>query len=195
MTLSKAALRQEMHARREPLSVPERVAAATALALHADALLALVSASGRPVVSSYRAIGPELDPKLLEAALAVRGAQLCLPVMVGRSRPLLFRRYADGDALVARTWGIQEPADTAAVVTPDIMLVPLLAVDGTGARLGYGGGFYDRTLRDLRRNGRVVAVGIAYEVQVVAAVPTEDYDERLDQLLTPARLRACALAG
>ncbi len=191
MTLTKAALRADMHARRAGLSAAEREGAAKALAAHAGQLLSLAGGVQAPTVSTYWAIGPELVPKPLETALIGRGATLCLPVMAGRAQPLVFRKFGHGDALVERTWGIKEPSELAVVVVPDLLLVPLLAVDLTGARLGYGGGFYDRTLRHLRSTRTIVAVGVAFAVQVVDAVPTETYDERLDWLVTPGGLARC----
>ena len=86
------------------------------------------------------------------------------------------------------TWlksGIREPGSQARVLEPDVLLVPLLAFDRSGHRLGYGGGYYDRTLRDLRRRRPIVAVGLAFGCQEVDAVPHLDYDERLDWVLTP----------
>jgi 5-formyltetrahydrofolate cyclo-ligase len=191
MTLDKAALRRHMLAHREAIDAAARATAGAAVARHVDAVLAVVPELQRPVVSSYLAIGPELDLATLEAALVERGARLCLPVMVGKGKPLVFRSYRLGDVLAERMWGIKEPVATAEVATPDILLVPLLAVDLTGARLGYGGGFYDRTLRALRASRAIVAVGVGYDEQLVDAVPTESYDERLDWLLTPAGLKRC----
>jgi 5-formyltetrahydrofolate cyclo-ligase len=191
MAPDKATLRAAMHARREALEPADRSQAAIAIAQFADGVVHVAGGKAAPLVSSYWAIGPELDPTQLERALVARGCTLCLPVMVGKAKPLVFRRYVFGDVLVERTWGIREPLAAAAVVTPDILLVPLLAVDATGARLGYGGGFYDRTLRALRADRTITAVGVGYDEQIADAVPTESYDERLDWLLTPAGLKRC----
>jgi 5-formyltetrahydrofolate cyclo-ligase len=90
-------------------------------------------------------------------------------------------------------WGIREPDESAPVVEPDVLLVPLLAFDRTGARLGYGGGFYDRTLRGLRDRKSIVTIGLGYASQEVDAVPHLDYDERLDWVLTPEGLIRCSL--
>ena len=189
--IDKAALRTLMHERRSELAADIRASAATALGAHAESLLSRTGALQAACVSSYSAIGPELDPAGLEAALVARHCTLCLPVMAGKTKPLIFRHYAHGDQLVERTWGIKEPPATAAVVTPDILLVPLLAFDDHGQRLGYGGGFYDRTLRALRAARRIQAVGLAYDEQRVLEVPHLDYDERLDWILTPSGLRRC----
>jgi 5-formyltetrahydrofolate cyclo-ligase len=83
-------------------------------------------------------------------------------------------------------WGIAEPKGDKLELEPDVLLVPLLAFDAAGWRLGYGGGFYDRTLRALRAHKRIVAVGLAYDEQKVDAVPHLDYDERLDWVLRPS---------
>ena len=111
---------------------------------------------------------------------------LALPVMQGKGKPLLFRAWQPGEATAAGVWGIAEPTPDKPVVEPEILLVPLLAFDRKGWRLGYGGGFYDRTLRGLRAVKPIVAVGIGYDEQCVDAVPHLDYDERLDWVLTPS---------
>ena len=111
---------------------------------------------------------------------------LALPVMQGKGKPLLFRAWQPGEATAAGVWGIAEPTPDKPVVEPEILLVPLLAFDRKGWRLGYGGGFYDRTLRGLRAVKSIVAVGIGYDEQCVDAVPHLDYDERLDWVLTPS---------
>ena len=113
------------------------------------------------------------------------GYTLALPVMEAKGRPLVFRTWAPGEALAETMWGIREPLPTAQQVEPDVVLGPLLAFDAEGYRLGYGGGFYDRTLARLRKLKTVVAVGLAYDGQRVDAVPHVDYDERLDWVLTP----------
>ena len=89
-------------------------------------------------------------------------------------------------------WGIAEPLPDKPVLEPDVVLVPLLAFDATGYRLGYGGGFYDRTLARLRAIKPVVAVGIAYDELKVDAVPHLDYDQRLDWVLTPSGPLRCS---
>jgi 5-formyltetrahydrofolate cyclo-ligase len=111
--------------------------------------------------------------------------------MQGKTRPLQFRRWSPGDPLRTVQWGIREPAEAAPVVEPDVLLVPLLAFDRGGHRLGYGGGYYDRTLRALRSRRPVTAVGLAFAEQEVDAVPHLDYDERLDWVLTPLGAIRC----
>ena len=112
--------------------------------------------------------------------------------MQGKGKPLIFRAWTPGDAMDRAVWGIAEPKPDKPNWEPDILLVPLLAFDGSGWRLGYGGGFYDRTLRGLRARKPIVAVGLAYDEQHVDAVPHLDYDERLDWVLRPSGPIKCA---
>lgn len=190
MTIEKAALRAQMLECRSQLTLDMRQAAASAIAARAGELLSLTGAGPASRISTYGAIGPELDPSALEIELVKRGCSLCLPVMVGKGKPLIFRAHAHGDQLVDRMWGIREPQPSAAIVTPAILLVPLLAFDDHGWRLGYGGGFYDRTLRTLRAaSEQIAAIGIGYDEQHMPEVPHADYDEPLDWVLTPSGLR------
>lgn len=185
---TKQALRADARQRRDALG-DAAIAAARALAGHARQVLAL-SPIAHPVVSAYLAIGSELDPAEIGAELVRAGATLALPVMVAKDTPLEFRAWSPGDDLVERQWGIREPGPQAAVVEPDILLVPLLLVGQSGHRLGYGGGFYDRTLALLRARKHVIAIGVAYPLQKVDDVPQEPYDEALDYLLTPSGLES-----
>jgi 5-formyltetrahydrofolate cyclo-ligase len=146
------------------------------------------------VVSGYLAIGDEINPTPMMQFLHDRwNCRVCLPVMTGRDQPLTFRAYAPGDVLAAVPWGIREPTSDKPVVEPDVLLVPLLAVDRAGYRLGYGGGYYDRTLKRLRALKPVLAIGLAFDAQVIDAVPHLDYDERIDAVLTPSGYRTFPL--
>jgi 5-formyltetrahydrofolate cyclo-ligase len=148
--------------------------------------LDFLPASEAITVSGFLAIRDEIDPLPLLTNLHAEGYHLALPVMVGKGKPLVMKAWAPGDELAETMWGIREPLASAIEVFPDVLLVPLLAFDERGYRLGYGGGFYDRTLSGLRRRKPIVAVGIAYDEQKVDAVPHSDYDERLDWVLTPS---------
>jgi 5-formyltetrahydrofolate cyclo-ligase len=139
------------------------------------------------VVSAYWPLPGEIDPRPLMVELAARGARLALPVIVGPGQPLIFRAWQAGDALEPRAFGLMEPPERAPELTPDILLVPLLAIDPDGNRLGFGRGYYDRTLAGLRAAGTAVAVGLAYEAQIVAAVPVDEFDQPLDWVVTEAR--------
>lgn len=137
------------------------------------------------MISAYAAMGSEIDPAALLLRLAREGFDTCLPVVQPLGNPLVFRAWRPGEALVARKWGILEPADTAPTAEPDILLVPLLAFDRQGYRLGYGGGYYDRTLERLRAIKPVVAIGLAFGEQQVDEVPIGPFDQRLDWVLIP----------
>ncbi|MEQ8825864.1 MAG: 5-formyltetrahydrofolate cyclo-ligase [Filomicrobium sp.] len=143
------------------------------------------------VVSGFSAIGDEIDVRPLMLALHSQGFQLALPVIAGKGQPLVMRAWKPGDSVAEKTWGIAEPLDSAPEVEPDILLVPLLAFDGDGYRLGYGGGFYDRTLAKLKARKSVIAVGVAYDEQRVDVVPREGYDEPCDWILTPSGPKRC----
>ena len=157
----------------------------------ADQSLDFVTPSAGAIVSAFSSMPDELDSGPLLARLHARGFRLCLPVMQGKKAPLGFRAWAPGDTMKAVTWGILEPRDDKPVLQPKIFLVPLLAFDRHGWRLGYGGGFFDRTLRAARASRPIVAVGLAIAEAEVDAVPHLDYDERLDWVLSPSGPLRC----
>jgi 5-formyltetrahydrofolate cyclo-ligase len=188
---AKRQLRDDAKARRATIPAGDRASASARLAERG--LDGVPGFSARSIISGFLAIGEEINPVPLMSALHRGGATICLPVMVGKGKPLVFRAWAPGSPLRTVVWGIREPDESAAVVAPDLLLVPLLAFDRTGTRIGYGGGFYDRTLRHLRSRKTIVTVGVAYASQEVDAVPRLDYDERLDWVLTPEGLIRCSL--
>jgi 5-formyltetrahydrofolate cyclo-ligase len=143
-------------------------------------------------VSGYSAFRDEADPGELLLALAERGHPLCLPVIAGKGQPLRFHRWQPSDVLRVHAFGVREPLVDAEIVAPSVLLVPLLAFDAGGYRLGYGGGYYDRTLHALRRQSPILAVGIAYAGQEVAVLPHGPHDEKLDAVLTEDGLRSFA---
>lgn len=126
----------------------------------------------------------ELDTEPLVAALIERGMRIALPVVETKKAPLVFRRYVPGDELGPGVYGELVPLKTAEAVRPDILVVPLLGFTRAGARLGYGGGYYDRTLRALRTSHRILAVGYAFGAQEVDALPLTHLDEPLDWVVT-----------
>src|SRR5687768_8786577 len=163
---------------------------ATVMAAHAGtARLAirdryLVAFDPQPgtVVSAFWPMPGELDLRPLLEALHDRGCRCALPVVAGRNEPLVFRAWEPGVTLTTSRFGISEPGPERPEVRPDHALVPLLAFDDDGYRLGYGGGFYDRTLAKLRADGTgpLVAIGIGLEAQRRPDLPREPFDERLD---------------
>lgn len=135
-------------------------------------------------VSGFKPFADEVDVLPLMARLAGEGWRTALPVVAGRDKPLMFRAWAPGEPTVAGAWSIPVPPESAPEVQPDVLLVPMLAFDRGGFRLGYGGGFYDRTLSALRAVKPVIAVGVAFAGQEMAEVPREAHDEPLDWILT-----------
>lgn len=136
------------------------------------------------VVSGYWPLADELDLRPLLEALHAQGCQVVLPAMTGKNQPLVFRSWTPGDQLVPAGFGTLEPAPSRAARAPDVLLVPLLAFDRQGYRLGYGGGFYDRSLAELRAAKSVTAVGTAFAGQEVESVPRDHNDQPLDWIMT-----------
>lgn len=137
-----------------------------------------------PSIAGYIAMRGELDIRALFAAMGRFNKQTALPAMT-EQKTLLFRRWSIGDALVRHTIGVQEPEATAPSIFPAIVLVPLLAFDGEGYRLGYGGGYYDRTMEMMRRFDKPpIFIGVGYSSQEIDQVPNEAHDQRLDGILT-----------
>ena len=176
----KATLRREALARRDALPADIRAAAAQAIAARPFPT-ALARGS---VVSGFMPLKSEINPLPLMRTLADAGAKLALPVVAGKGKPLTMRAFTFGDVLASGVWGIREPKPEARQVFPDILLVPLLAFDRRGHRIGYGAGYYDMTIGKLRAEKPVVAVGIAYAAQEIASVPVTPRDARLDLVLT-----------
>lgn len=189
MSDDKAAARAAAKARRAVAHALESAAAGAALAA-AD--LAALAPRWPCTVSAFLPIGDEIDTLPLIAKTIAAGCTVGLPVIERKAAPLVFRRWAPGEPLAEKAWGIREPLPAAPIVEPDLLLVPLLAFDADGFRLGYGGGFYDRTLARLRAMKPVVAVGIGYDAQRVDAVPRDRYDEPLDWVLTPTGPLRCS---
>jgi 5-formyltetrahydrofolate cyclo-ligase len=148
----------------------------------------------RGIVAGYYPKGSEIDVRPLMASLAQRGCRLALPVIKGADQPLEFRQWHPGDPLEGGPFGVMEPAATALVVRPALVLAPLLAFDRQGWRLGYGGGYYDRTLQLCPRlaeagcDSAVVVVGVGFGGQEVGAVPHDDLDRPVDFILTETEL-------
>ncbi len=142
------------------------------------------------IVSGFWPIKDEIDIKPLMTELHSDGCTIALPVVQGRAQRLLFRVWRPGDVLEAGVFGTLQPSAQCEVVEPDALLVPLLACDRDGWRLGYGGGFYDRTIEELRQKRPVTAIGVGFDGQLVPEVPHGPDDQRLDWLLTDRRASA-----
>jgi 5-formyltetrahydrofolate cyclo-ligase len=176
--ISKSDLRQTARQKRKGLAHAEF---ALAIAAYAEDL-------GLPpgtVVGGYHALPEEADPSQLLARLVETGCMIAFPRVAGKDQPLEFHHVPDGEVLSPGSFGIPEPLALWPRAVPDVLLVPLLAFDASGHRLGYGGGFYDRTLAAIPAR----AIGIAYAGQQSASIPHEPHDRTLDMVLTEQGIR------
>ena len=178
---AKAAARKLARVKRATLAnigAPERLA---------EAMLAQHAPPKGAIIAGYWPMGDEMDPRPLMLALASRGHAIALPVTPPRGEPLAFRARAPGAALRPGPMGTSEPV-AGEELRPDVLLVPLLAFDRAGRRLGYGGGYYDRTLATLPG---AKAIGIAYAGQELPEVPAGPQDMRLPLVATEAGVIIC----
>ena len=181
---SKADLRTIALAKRDALSDKKRAAATKAVAKRG---LPIEITPGI-IVSGYSPIRSEIDPAPLMRMLAAQGARLALPAVMARGKSLAFRAWSPDDRLMLGPLGILEPSPAAAELVPDIMLVPLAAFDAQGHRIGYGAGHYDFTLEHLRKAKAITAIGVAFAVQQIKAVPAQPHDVALDYVLTEKKV-------
>jgi 5-formyltetrahydrofolate cyclo-ligase len=181
----KPELRLAALARRAALSMAARSAFADRLKTEG---LGLARRFRPRAVSAFYPVRDEPDALGLLAALAAEGVTTALPVTGERGEPLVFRRWRPGEPTVAGQMRIPEPPPEAPALDPDLLFVPLSAFDRRGHRIGYGAGHYDRTLARLRALKPIVAVGVAYGVAEVAAIPDGPHDEKLDYVLTDSEL-------
>jgi 5-formyltetrahydrofolate cyclo-ligase len=189
---TKRSLRAEAAARRARLTPEARAGASRVIA---ENFLAAIPIPSGAIVSAYAAMGDEADPLPLLESLHVRAVRLALPRVAGpRRTPLAFHAYEPGMALVRGGYGLMQPAPGWPQVRPTILAVPLLAFDAQGYRLGYGGGYYDSTLAGLRAAHPICAVGYGFAAQEVESVPHDEFDARLDWIVTEKgarRLTTC----
>ena len=189
---AKAALRHEVLTRRADVEPQLREAFAASLATRGVEIARRIGASR---VSAYWPIRTEADTRYLLQALGYHEFTTCLPVVVGRGRPLVFRRWKNGDPMIQGGMGVYEPPAGAAEVEPGLLFVPLAAFDRRGYRLGYGAGHFDCTLSWLKIRSPIVAVGVGFACQEVAAIPEEAHDQALDMILTETELIRCSIPG
>lgn len=143
-------------------------------------LIAALAPHRGKILSGYWPMRDEADPR---PAMETHDGPLCLPVVPGKAVPLVFRRWR-GEALVPGPFGTSHPADSQPVLRPDVLIVPLAGFDRRGNRIGYGGGYYDRTLQLLRETGDVTAIGLAFAVQELPDIPAGPFDQPLDLIVT-----------
>jgi 5-formyltetrahydrofolate cyclo-ligase len=178
--MDKNTLRKHALEKRAKISRDEANAASLVLAGH---LLDAIPASAR-VVAGYRSIRGEIDVSGAFPELIVQGYTLCLPV-VNEQLTLIFRSWQPGEKLDKGKFDTEIPTNSAPERVPDFIIAPLLAFDGKGHRLGYGAGYYDRTIAELRKtNPKLRVIGAAYESQRVDSIPADGYDEKMDAVVT-----------
>jgi len=139
-------------------------------------------------IAGYWPTGSEISDIELLSRLDAANWTVLLPIIEAPDRPLIFAPWQRGAAMVEGRYGIMTPPSVESLVIPNIVLVPLLAFDAAGHRLGQGGGYYDRTLASLRKQAEIVAVGLAYDGQQIDKLPRQDHDEPLDMVITETRL-------
>lgn len=184
----KRRLRPVLRDRRAAMDAASRAAAAHALAGNFTAAPPWPS-SGQ-IVAGYWPIGAEIDVRPVLEAVCASGGRCALPVVDGPGQPLVFRGWTPGDILVSGRFGTRVPAASCPILVPTVLLVPLLAFDSRGFRLGYGGGYYDRTIAGFRTAGlHLRAIGVAFARQEMERVPVEEFDQRLDGVATEDGLR------
>lgn len=182
----KAVLRNERLAERDRIPAERRLGYSLAMADHAGDDIAFEPGT---IVSGFFPIRSEVDIRPLMARLKDRGARLCVPVVLDR-QTIAFRELVAGAELVDTGFGTRGPGPDAAVLDPEILLVPLSAFDSQGHRIGYGAGHYDRAIARLRQKGLDPRlIGIAFDCQEVAEVPAEAHDVRLEAILTESGLK------
>ncbi len=138
-------------------------------------------------VAGYLPIASEIDVLPLLADLRKRGAYILLPAIIAEAKPLEFRLWNETDKLVKESFGTQAPSAENAVHVPDVILSPLLGFDAECYRLGYGGGFYDRSLQAVRAVKPTIAIGLAYDEQMLDNIPKDRHDMRLNGIVTPTQ--------
>jgi len=177
----KNAIRIQLLAKRERLDGKLAADAAQAVAA---ALLQVISGSAT-IIAGYSPMRGELDISEAMSQLAARGHTLCLPGIEASDKPLHFRRWRIGEVLEKGRYGIEVPPPGAPVFRPNAVLVPMIAFDRTGHRLGYGAGYYDRTIQQLRSlEKNVQIIGVAYAMQEVAHLPVDAHDQKMDVIVT-----------
>jgi 5-formyltetrahydrofolate cyclo-ligase len=184
---AKAELRRTALQRRDQLDPEARATAARMVASRALP----IDVAGGAVVSGFSPIRSEINPMPLLRRFADAGAELALPTIVARGKPLSFRAWTFGQELQRGQWGIREPKAEARELFPDVAIVPLAAFDRRGNRIGYGAGYYDLTLTALRAMKPIMALGIAYAVQEIDMVPALPHDAPLDLVLTEREVIDC----
>lgn len=185
ITAEKARWRRRLKERRRALG-PDRARLSRLAAWRA---MSVIPVDRAPAVAIFWSLADEIDTSPLRQILEALNLPIGLPRMTGREQPLTFHAWRTGEPLIEGPMGVQEPAADAPSLVPDVMILPLLGFDRQGYRLGYGGGFYDRTLAERRATGRPLrTIGFAFDGQRLDAVPRGPEDEPIDIIVTDAQI-------
>jgi 5-formyltetrahydrofolate cyclo-ligase len=180
----KNGIRIQVLAQRQRVSAEDALQASQKVA---DFLIEIIPAGA--VVAGYCAVRGELDLCMSMNRLSTAGIGLCLPVIEAADKPLFFRHWAPDEPLEKGLYGIDTPLANAPIVKPDVLLVPLVAFDQLGNRLGYGAGYYDRTIKGLRQNAKKLhVIGIGYSLQKMEPIQAESHDQKMDMMVTEKRV-------
>ncbi len=190
ITDQKDRLRKLLYKRRAEAARGDSGSAGMALAARVTDELAdrLDGGLAGQIVSAFLPIRTEIDTRALIDRLVSAGATVVLPAIVENNPDLVFRVWVPGDPLSRGAFGVDEPLPSSAGQDPTALVIPLLAFDRAGYRLGYGGGYYDRAITRLRARHQIRAIGIAYDAQEVVHIPREPHDQKLDAIATPTRV-------
>lgn len=183
LTAAKAEMRKQIFAARKGAHANRATSDPAANAALFAALTAIAGDLSGTVITTYQAMRTEIDPSETGKRLIAAGARLCTPVIIAAGHPLKFREWSPDSIMEDGSFGAKIPA-SGEWLTPDLVIAPLVGWDRQGGRLGYGGGFYDRTLEGLRAHRPTPAIGFAYAAQEVPRAPQERTDQPLDMIVT-----------
>ncbi len=187
---SKQTLRKQKLLERKNLKQDLRIrysamAAEKAIQLVSNYIHQFFDPTFKPVIGAYLPIACEIDPSIVSNHMHALGYPLAMPRVAALECPLLFKSWKPEDPLERESFATKAPLASAKTLVPNIMLVPLVAFDLDGYRLGYGGGFYDRTLKKYHDDKRsYIAIGYAYNIQQVVELPVDAFDQKLDAIVT-----------
>ncbi len=153
-----------------------------------DKLISAAIIPSDAIIASYWPVKSEVDVRPLLSCFYKRGHTCALPVVAAQNKPLLFREWCPGNLLISGLYNILTPDETAPLVTPTVLFIPVLGFDRQGHRLGHGEGYYDRTLQKLRGQHHIIAIGVAFDCQEVDSIPHEAYDQSMNYIITPTQV-------
>ncbi|MEM7070776.1 MAG: 5-formyltetrahydrofolate cyclo-ligase [Pseudomonadota bacterium] len=193
ISVAKQKLRLTQKAKRNSIKKDLQKKNATLLAQQIEKLLqAIQPLSAPPILAAYLPIASEINPLIACKKARSKGYQIAMPRVIEAQKPLQFFAWHENDPLEQEQFSTQAPLLNAKKLNPSIFLIPMLGFTMSGYRLGYGGGFYDRTLLALRNQNRnILAVGIAHHIQLCDDLPIDQYDQKLDAIISERIIHQC----